>query len=68
VIGAPYTDDGHNYDIISGMDHLGSDSIGRLMMMVHGNIYGTGIILQVTRDITNPAENGLISWVDHIDV
>jgi hypothetical protein len=30
------------------------------------NGWGTGIVLQVPRDSTNPTEEGLISWVDHV--
>jgi hypothetical protein len=34
--------------------------------MVGCNILGTGALLQVPQDNTNPAGKGLVSWVDHV--
>jgi hypothetical protein len=33
-----------------------------------GVTQGTGVILQITRDRFNPARNGLISWVNHLEL
>jgi hypothetical protein len=35
-------------------------------MMVCVQIWGTSVVLQVHRDISNPAEKWLIFWVDHM--
>jgi hypothetical protein len=67
VIGAPCTDGDHIYNIVSGVDHPGSDSVGLLTMMIRGNIRGTSIVAQVPCDSVNPAKK-LISQIDHIHV
>jgi hypothetical protein len=53
-------------NIINSMGHPSSDSVGLLMMDDNVHIQGTNVILQVHRDNSNPAGNGLIFWVDHI--
>jgi hypothetical protein len=37
-------------------------------MTVYVHIRGTGVVLQVPQNKANPARNGLISWVDHMEL
>ena len=54
-------------NIINGVGHPRSDSVMPLeLCTVVCNSWSTGIILQVPRDSTNPAENGLKCRVDYI--
>jgi hypothetical protein len=45
---------GHSYDIVSGVDHPGSNSVGLLTMTAHCNIRGINVVLQVPHDSPNP--------------
>jgi hypothetical protein len=59
VAGAAITGGHYRINIISGVGHSRSDSIIPLgLYMVAYDIRGTGIILQVPQDNTNPAEKG----------
>jgi hypothetical protein len=59
MAGAALMDGHYRTDIISGVGHLRSDSVVPLVLcMVACNGWGTGIVLQVLRDSTNPAEKG----------
>ena len=50
-------DDHYEMDIISGVGHLRSELVMPLMLcMVACNGWGTGIVLQVPQDSTNPVE------------
>jgi hypothetical protein len=53
------TDEGYNYNIVSGVDHLELDSIKPLTMIVCINIWDTTILLQVHQDNTNLSESGV---------
>jgi hypothetical protein len=59
VTGAPYLNGG-------SVGHPRSDSVELLVMDGAVHIWGTGVILQIPRYITNPVENGLKSSVDHL--
>jgi hypothetical protein len=50
---------GHNYDIVSDVDHLGLDSVGPLKIMIHSNIQGISIVLLVPQNNTNPTKKGV---------
>jgi hypothetical protein len=56
----PFPMDGYYMmDIISSVGHPKSDSVMSLVLcIVTCNGYGTGIVLQVSREYTNPVENG----------
>ena len=56
----PFPMNGHyKTNIISGVSHSKSDSVIPLVLCtVVCNDWGIGIVLQVSRDNTNPVENG----------
>jgi hypothetical protein len=58
----------HNYNIVSRVDHLGSDLAKLLIMMVHGNIWGIGIVLYVPWDTENHSKKRLKAWIDHTEL
>jgi hypothetical protein len=58
VAGAALTSGHYRTEIISGMGHLRLDSVMSLVLCIIAyNGWGTGIVLQVPWDSTNPAEN-----------
>jgi hypothetical protein len=59
VAGTALTSGHYRLDIISGVGHPRSDSVMPLVLCtVTCNGCGTGIVLQVTWDSDNPAEEG----------
>ena len=62
VIGTALTGGHYRSYIISSVSHQKLDSIGLLVLWtITYNIQGTGVVLQVPRDSTNPAEKSNIS-------
>jgi hypothetical protein len=60
VNGAPFLNEVMVTDIISSVGHPRSDLVKLLMMNDSINIRGTGVVLQVPWDTTNPAGKGLM--------
>jgi len=55
-------------DFTSGMGHSRSDLVGLLVMDSSIHIGGIDIVLKVLRDSANSTENGLISWIEHMEL
>jgi hypothetical protein len=55
-------------NIISSVGHPRSDSVRMLMMDSSIHIWGTGVVLHVPQNSSNPVGKGLISWVDHMEL
>jgi hypothetical protein len=54
--------------LLGNMGHSRLDSVRLLMMDGSVHIRGTSVVLRVLQDIVNSAWNGLISWVDHMEL
>jgi hypothetical protein len=68
VIAAPCLNGSHDYGFPSSMGHPRSDSIWLLVYDGMHTIFGAPVVLQVPRDNNNLTWNGLISWVDHMEL
>jgi len=70
VTGTPCLNDGHGYDFVSSVSHPRPDSIGLLIYDSNAcaHIQSITVVLQVPHDSNNPAEKGLISWIDHLEL